>query len=372
MADGAAAPAVGVVGGGPRLSEEEGEKAPLAVKDAEEEPQLQLLPERETWDNRLQFFLSCVGYSVGLGNVWRFPYLVYANGGGSFLIPYFIALVLLGIPLYLLELTLGQVFKRSTLSTLRTIHWRLGGTGIAMAVEAALVSLYYNVVRPRRRRRGVRGGGAPLRVPSAEIDRLALTRLARSPQVIAWSLFYLVQSFRNPLPWIDAGAESYFNDDVLRMSSGGITDVGGLVGPLVGALAVAWAIIYLAIFKGIGWSGKLVYFTATFPFVLLIALFFISVTRDGAGEGIKYDSHPHSLARSLAHSLTRSLARSLARSQVLPDAVLHVPPEIQHLARGREPDLLQPRHRLRQPHHLRELQQGLRGCRPQRPHHPGD
>lgn len=46
--------------------------------------------------------------------------------------------------------------------------------------------------------------------------------------------------------------------------------------------------IYLAIFKGIGWSGKLVYFTATFPFVLLIALFFISVTREGAGEGIKY------------------------------------------------------------------------------------
>lgn len=148
---------------------------------------------------------SC--YSVfrlgGTLRTHRFPFLVYSNGGGSFLIPYFIALILLGIPLYLLELTLGQCFKRSTLSTLRTMHWRLGGTGIAMAVEAALVSLYYNVV-------------------------------------IAWSLYYLVQSFRSPLPWIDKGAEAYFNDSVLQMSSGGVTDVGGLVGPLVGALAVAW------------------------------------------------------------------------------------------------------------------------------------
>ena len=66
---------------------------------------------RDRWSSRWTFVLGAVGSAVGLGNLWRFPMLVYRYGGGSFLIPYFISIVGLGMPLLLLELTLGRYYQ---------------------------------------------------------------------------------------------------------------------------------------------------------------------------------------------------------------------------------------------------------------------
>ena len=70
--------------------------------------------ERQQWSNPIEFLLSCIAMSVGLGNVWRFPFTAYENGGGAFLIPYLLVLILIGRPLYFLELSMGQFSNKSS------------------------------------------------------------------------------------------------------------------------------------------------------------------------------------------------------------------------------------------------------------------
>ncbi|XP_009991199.1 PREDICTED: sodium-dependent proline transporter-like, partial [Tauraco erythrolophus] len=118
---------------------------------------------RQTWASKYKFLLSCLGHCVGLGNIWRFPYLCYRNGGGVFLIPYFIMLLVMGLPLFLMELSLGQYGAAGPIAVWKCCPL-LKGVGVAMLVVSSLVSLYYNVV-------------------------------------LAWAFYYLGSSFQSPLPW---------------------------------------------------------------------------------------------------------------------------------------------------------------------------
>ncbi len=101
---------------------------------------------REKWSSRLGFLLAGIGSAVGLGNVWRFPYITGQNGGGAFLIPYVISVLLLGIPLMMLEISVGRQFKRSVVSSMRSINGRLTWVGLFVALVALLVLSYYLVV----------------------------------------------------------------------------------------------------------------------------------------------------------------------------------------------------------------------------------
>uniref|UniRef100_A0A8C0QJP3 Transporter n=1 Tax=Chelonoidis abingdonii TaxID=106734 RepID=A0A8C0QJP3_CHEAB len=203
---------------------------------------------RETWGGKYEFLLSCIGYCVGLGNVWRFPYLCYRNGGGVFLIPYFIMLLFTGLPLFLLELSLGQYGAAGPITVWKCCPL-LKGIGVGMLLVSSLVSLYYNVI-------------------------------------IAWTFYYLGMSFQSPLPWsCDAPQNAPLcqvclfppgrplhwggthqetpvgsvpaSEQVLGVThSSGLHDPGPVRWPLAICLLVAWIVIFLCMLKGIRSSGK--------------------------------------------------------------------------------------------------------------------
>ncbi len=73
-------------------------------------------PERDVWGKGFEFLLACIGYAVGLGNIWRFPYLCYKNGGGAFLLPYLFFVLVGGMPIMYLEVGLGQFMSQGNIS----------------------------------------------------------------------------------------------------------------------------------------------------------------------------------------------------------------------------------------------------------------
>lgn len=98
------------------LTNEEGVIKEEEEDEVEEEKVEEIIQaeERESWDSKVTFLLATIGYAVGLGNVWRFPYLAQKNGGGAFLVPYFIMLFLQGIPIFYMELAIGQRIRKGS------------------------------------------------------------------------------------------------------------------------------------------------------------------------------------------------------------------------------------------------------------------
>lgn len=242
---------------------------------------------REGWSNKMDFVVACIGYAVGLGNVWRFPYLCYKNGGGAFLVPYFISLFCCGIPLFLLEISLGQVFQQGGITVWKMFPI-LKGIGYSAFTVAVFLCTYYIVI-------------------------------------CGWAFFFLFSSFTRNLPWGDchgywtdefcndpaiqenategyfistngseivnglgeSPAQQFWERRVLSISSG-IDEVGSIRWELLGCLVLAWALCYVCICRGVKQTGKIVYFTALCPYVILTVLLIRGATLPGAKNGIYY------------------------------------------------------------------------------------
>ena len=109
--------------------------------------------EQQNWDSPMEFLLSCISMSVGLGNVWRFPFTAYANGGGAFLIPYLIVLLFIGRPLYFLEMVLGQFSSKGSVKVWKCVPIAKGeisgpfdaSARITADLSRDLISDYYNL-----------------------------------------------------------------------------------------------------------------------------------------------------------------------------------------------------------------------------------
>ncbi|XP_043242320.1 sodium-dependent neutral amino acid transporter B(0)AT3-like [Amphibalanus amphitrite] len=227
-------------------------------------------PERESWDNKFQFLLATIGYAVGLGSVWRFPYLTQRNGGGAFLIPFFIMLFILGIPVFYLELAVGQRLRKGAIGVWNQVSPYLGGIGMASCFVSLNVALYYNTI-------------------------------------IAWCLYYMFHSFSAHLPWSECPKEyfpnkSYVINEECEASSPTeyfwyrqTLDISEDVNSpeafnwhICSCLVVAWVLTYLCMAKGIASSGKVVYVTATFPYVVLFIFFVRGMLLDGMQDGLRH------------------------------------------------------------------------------------
>ncbi|MDD3932645.1 MAG: sodium-dependent transporter [Methanoculleus sp.] len=101
---------------------------------------------REEWSSTLGFILASIGSAVGIGNIWRFPYIVGANGGGAFLVPYLISVLLFGLPLMVLEFAIGRSTGRSAVSAFQSLGQRFSVAGLAIVVIVSLILSYYLVI----------------------------------------------------------------------------------------------------------------------------------------------------------------------------------------------------------------------------------
>uniref|UniRef100_A0AAQ5Z3V8 Transporter n=1 Tax=Amphiprion ocellaris TaxID=80972 RepID=A0AAQ5Z3V8_AMPOC len=223
--------------------------------------------DRPKWDNKAQYMLSCVGFCVGLGNVWRFPYLCQSHGGGAFMIPFLILLVLEGIPLLHLEFAIGQRLRAGSMGVWSEIHPYLAGIRIASMCISLTVSLYYNTI-------------------------------------IAWIMWYFFNSFQDPLPWSQCPMDASLTGFVSECERSSPVDYfwyrktlntpptieedGGLQWWILLCHICAWSVLYICTIRGIETTGKAVYVTSTLPYVVLTIFLIRGLTLKGSLNGIKF------------------------------------------------------------------------------------
>ncbi|XP_031680453.1 sodium- and chloride-dependent GABA transporter 2 isoform X7 [Oncorhynchus kisutch] len=195
------------------------------------------LQARGQWASKAEFLLAVAGQIIGLGNVWRFPYLCYKNGGGVFFVPYLLFLVLCGVPLFLLETSLGQYTSLGGVSAWRSICPLFGDTCVLFDCQ--------NLTS---------GTGLP--------------ENATSPVIEFWER------------------------EVLQLSSGP-DELGPVSWRLALCLLLVWVVCYFCVWKGVKSTGKVVYLTTTFPYLMLAILLVRGITLPGAAQGIVYYLNPN-------------------------------------------------------------------------------
>jgi len=261
--------------------------------------------EKGNWDSKWEFLLSGLSYAVGLGNVWRFPYLVYRNGGGAFFIPYTIMLLFVGLPLFLMELAAGQFSSEGPITV-----WKMNplftGLGYAMFLMSTLVGIYYNIIL---------GWALYFLYSSFTFDSLPWSTCDNPWNTVACRRFdisnctaqkgrvdgngtCILNNTVSKSEWEKLAiynskmpSDEFFHHGVLGITDG-ITDMGSLRIPLVICLFICWAIIFVCLVRGVKSMGKVVYFTALFPYVVLTSLLIRALTLPGAADGILFYLKP--------------------------------------------------------------------------------
>ena len=200
---------------------------------------------KQEWNSNLAFMMAMIGSAVGLGNIWRFPNVLYSHGGGSFMIPYIISLFLLGISFVLVEYAVGFKFKKSIARILFSIKTKLEPVAWFILLIVFLITTYYVCV-------------------------------------VGWDLIYIVLSFTKA--W-GSNPDIYFANNVLH-STDSISGIFTIVPNVLISIFIIWIIAWLIIKRdlndGIGRVSQIL-----LPLLCLIVVGIVafSLTLPGASEG---------------------------------------------------------------------------------------
>ena len=206
----------------------------------------------EIWKSRFAFLMATIGSAVGLGNIWRFPYVAYANGGGAFLIPYIVAMFTVGIPLLIAEFSIGSLFRKAAPASMNKINKKAEWIGWLGVFSAFIISIYYAVL-------------------------------------MAWCLCYLFHSYG--LIWGE-NTSNFFFKNFLHLTASP-SAVGKINPQIFFALLFIWTSIYLILHKGIKSIGKVVAITVPLPTILLLILVIRGITLPGASAGLNFYLSPN-------------------------------------------------------------------------------
>lgn len=243
---------------------------------------------RDQWNSKIGFLLAAIGSAVGLGNIWRFPYVAATNGGGAFLLPYFFAIITAGIPILILEYTLGKTYRGGAPVVFARINKRFEWLGWFQAMVAFVIGIYYFAI-------------------------------------IVWVVSYLGFSFTQA--W---GADpSTFFVEYLGLTDSAL-NLGGIQTHLLIPFFIVWAIaafiLYKGVSKGIEMACKI---CLPILFVLILILVIRGITLPGAVDGLEYMFKPNWAALGdskvwiaaygqIFYSLSIGFAIMLAYSSYLP------------------------------------------------------
>ena len=203
---------------------------------------------REKFSSRNVFVLAAIGSAVGLGNIWRFPYVAFDNGGGAFLVPYVVALLTAGIPLLFFDYSVGHRFRASAPLAFRRLNRKLEPIGWFQVLVSVIIAIYYAAI-------------------------------------IGWAAWYAFFSIDQRFGSSLEETTAFFTGDFLQMSEESFSF--DFVGRITIMIAIVWilviGILALGVQKGI---GRLNQFFIPLLIVLFVIMVVFALLQDGATDGL--------------------------------------------------------------------------------------
>ncbi|MGF1723713.1 sodium-dependent transporter [Photobacterium nomapromontoriensis] len=204
---------------------------------------------REQWGSRAGFILAAVGSAIGLGNIWRFPYMAYENGGGAFFIPYLFAMITAGIPFMIMEFSLGHKLRSAAPRAFSKLGGKFEWLGWFQVFIAAIIGIYYVAI-------------------------------------IGWAISYLSFSFTQS--W-GTDTNTFFFSQYLRLGDNSPSQLGSLQFHIAIPMAIAWVITFAAIYTGVkGGIERASKIMMPLLFIMVIALIARILFLPGALDGLNY------------------------------------------------------------------------------------